>query len=174
MNELLMLLMVVIWSTAFAVDFTTTNPDPVGPEWPHMDPGSKVLGNPGQKFAMSRVPPAQLQLTGGVTDAVTRGSAFTTQLSSSKGLVVLNSCVGLLVVICVASCPPSGAQVFGEMQSPTGSELELVTASPWGLLTPVLTLDSGLLAPLKGGAPNCRILPVPGVNWASKAYGKVE
>src|ERR1700722_11463803 len=112
MNELLMLLMLVIWSTAFAVDFTTTNPDPVGPEWPHIDPGSKVLGNPGQKFAMSRVPPAQLQVPA-ETDAVTRGSAFTTQLSSSKGLLGLNSFVGLLVVIWVVSCPPRGAQVFG-------------------------------------------------------------
>ncbi len=82
MNELLMF---GSWSTAFAVDFTTTNPDPVGPEWPHRDPGSTVLGNPGQKFAISRVPPAQLQVPA-ETDAVTRGSAFTTQLSSSRGL----------------------------------------------------------------------------------------
>src|SRR5882757_1628666 len=169
MNELLML---ASWSTAFAVDFTTTNPDPVGPEWPHIDPGSSVLGNPGQKFAMSRVPPAQLQVPA-VTDAVTRGSAFTTQLSSSKGLLGFNLSV-VNCVICVDSCPPRGAQELGAMQSPTGSEAELVTASPCGLLTPVLVLDNGLLAPLAGGAPNCRILPVPGVDWATKAYGKVE
>src|SRR5271156_4416031 len=101
MNALLML---GSWSTALAVDFTTTNPEPVGPEWPHIDPGNNVLGNPGQKFAISRVPPAQLQVPAEI-DAVTRGSALTTQLSSSRGLFGFR----LFVVICVISWAPRGA-----------------------------------------------------------------
>jgi hypothetical protein len=75
---------------------------------------------------------------------------------------------------CVVNWAPRGAQILGAMQSPTGSEAEFVTASPCGLLTPVLTLDRGAFAPLAGGAPNCNILPVPGVDCATKAYGKVE
>src|SRR5277367_480505 len=111
-----MKVLLMFWSTVLAVAFTTTNPDPVGPEWPHRDPGSTVLGKPGQKFAMSRVPPAQLQVPA-ETDAVTRGSALTTQLSSSRGLFWFK----LLVVIWVVSWVPRGAQIFGAMQSPTGS-----------------------------------------------------
>src|ERR1700685_3632415 len=152
------------WSTALAGDFTTTNPDPVGPEWPHIDPGNTVLGNPGQKFAISRVPPAQLQVPAEI-DAVTRGSALTTQLSSSRGLFGFR----LFAVICVISWAPRGAQLLGAIQELTGTEAELVTASPSGLLTPVLTLDRGLLAPLAGGAPKCRTRPGPGCAWAIKA-----
>src|SRR5471032_2157828 len=118
------------WSTAFAVDFTTTNPDPVGPEWPHSDPGNKVLGNPGQKFLISRLPPAQLQVPA-ETDAVTRGSAVTTQLSSSRGLAGFK---GVVVVICVVSSGPNGAHELGAMQSPICSDAKAVTESPWGLL----------------------------------------
>jgi hypothetical protein len=58
-------------------------------------------------------------------------TALTTQLSSSKGLFGLR----LPVVICVVSWGPRGSHELGAMQSPTGSELDVVTASPSGLLT---------------------------------------
>src|SRR5258708_4743652 len=32
-------------------EFLSRFPEPVGPEWPHMEPRSTVLGKPGQKFA---------------------------------------------------------------------------------------------------------------------------
>src|SRR5208282_220013 len=113
MNELLML---GSSSTAIAVSLYTTNPDPVGPECPHSDAGTIVLGNPGQKFATSMVPPAQLQVPA-ETDAVTRGSALITQLCSSKGLLGFR----LFAAICVVSWPPKGAHVFGAMQLLTGT-----------------------------------------------------
>src|SRR5277367_5668270 len=108
MNELLML---GSSSTAIAVVSTTTNPDPVGPECPHSEAGTNVLGNPGQKFATSMVPPAQLQVPA-ETDAVTRGSALITQLCSSTGLFGFR----LVAAIWVVSCAPSGAHVLGAMQ----------------------------------------------------------
>src|SRR6202020_1398423 len=158
------------WSMVFAVLFTTTNPAPVGPEWPHMDPGSTVLGKPGQKFATSRLPPAQLQV---VPTTVTRGSDFTTQLSSSSGAVVGTEPLPA-PDSCVVNCGPKGAQTLGATQAVTGTEPELLVARPCGSLLPVLSDASGRLAPLAGGAPNCRILPRPGVNCDTKAYVRVE
>src|ERR1700704_5688665 len=130
-----------------------------------MDPGSTVLGNPGQKFATSKLPPAQLQV---VPTTVTRGSVLTTQLSSSRG-----EPVGMLRLpapdSCVVNCAPKGAQALGAMQADAGTEPELLVARPCGSLLPVLNDASGRFAPLAGGAPNCRILPRPGVNCDTNA-----
>src|SRR5258707_12448789 len=135
-----------------------------------MEPGSTVLGKPGQKFATSRFPPAQLQF---VPTTVTRGSDFTTQLSSSSGAVG-----GKLPVpdpeICVLNCGPKGWQALGAMHALMGTEPELVTASPCGSLMPVLKVASDVLAPLAGGAPNCRILPLCVVYCETNAYVTVE
>ncbi len=81
-----------------------------------MDPGSTVLGKPGQKFATSKLPPAQLQV---VPTTVTRGSDLTTQLSSSRGAVG-----GRLPLpapdSCVVNCAPSGAQTLGATHAVDG------------------------------------------------------
>src|SRR5580692_2470895 len=143
----------------------TTNPAPVGPECPHMDPGSTVLGKPGQKFATSKLPPAQLQV---LPTTVTRGSDFTTQLSSSNGAV--DGRLPLPVPdTCVVNCGPKGAQTLGATHAVAGTEPELLVARPSGSLLPVLNEASGRFAPLAGGAPSCRIWPRPGVNCDTNA-----
>ena len=53
--------------------------------------------------------------------------------------------------------PPRKVQVSGASQALTGAELDPVTAMPLGSTTFLLTDASGVLLPLAGGAPNCRI-----------------
>src|SRR5258708_21207902 len=99
-----------------------------------MEPGSTVLGKPGQKLATSRFPPAQLQF---VPTTVTRGSDFTTQLSSSSGAAG-RKVPGPGPEICGANCSPKGWPKLGGMKALMRTEPELITATPCGTFLPVV------------------------------------
>ena len=152
-----------------------------------MELGSNVCGKVGQNLlsdtskvfrpVVGSMPHVQVYFTPGVGGlvgvgvTVTRGSALMTQLCSPTEAP---DWARLLVdpEITVVSCGPNGSQPEPVMQAVTGAEPELVAASARGSFTPVASVarrGAVVAPPLVGAAPNCRILPVPGLESATKA-----